>query len=295
MNPTPIQVLRHHFGPGQHLYVKRDDLYRAPGGAPGGKARTCEKIIRDYLEAVEYRTPLCACKVGSCPHTVRESLLDPTCKNSRNVGVVTAGSRSSPQVNIVAQICKALNLPCIVHTPQGKPGPEVAAAVGAGAVRVEHMPGYNTVLVKRARDDAEHRGWCHVPFGMDTMEAVAQTASQVTQLSVVGMRRIVVPVGSGMSLAGIVSGLSSGGLHTYDIPKVLGVVVGADPTKRLDRYAPMWRFQGVELVDAGVPYDRAVKARIGDIDLDPIYEAKCVPFLQPGDLFWVVGVRQTLQ
>jgi len=28
------------------------------------------------------------------------------------------------------------------------------------------------------------------------------------------------------------------------------------------------------------------------MELDPIFEAKCLPFLQPGDLFWVVGIRQ---
>jgi 1-aminocyclopropane-1-carboxylate deaminase/D-cysteine desulfhydrase-like pyridoxal-dependent ACC family enzyme len=105
-----------------------------------------------------------------------------------------------------------------------------------------------------------------------------------------GVERIVVPVGSGMSLCGILAGLEA---ERLDIP-VLGVIVGADPTKRLDRYAPMWRFAtNLELVESGVPYDTAIEATLGGVRLDPIYEAKCVRFMRPGDMLWVVGIRQT--
>jgi hypothetical protein len=98
------------------------------------------------------------------------------------------------------------------------------------------------------------------------------------------VRRLVVPVGSGMSLAGILHGLSGA-------VKVLGVVVGADPTRRLARYAPwQWRWR-CELRRAPWPYDKRIKARLGDLELDPIYEAKCLPFLEPADALWVVGIR----
>ena len=30
--------------------------------------------------------------------------------------------------------------------------------------------------------------------------------------------------------------------------------------------------------------------KLFDIELDEIYEAKCIPFVQPDDLFWIVGV-----
>ncbi|MGD0211022.1 MAG: tetratricopeptide repeat protein, partial [Desulfomonilia bacterium] len=59
-----------------------------------------------------------------------------------------------------------------------------------------------------------------------------------------------------MSLAGILSGLKL--LHRKTT--VLGVVVGADPTGRLDRYAPEdWR-DAVTLVEAGIDYHKAVEA-----------------------------------
>ena len=112
-----------------------------------------------------------------------------------------------------------------------------------------------------------------------------------------GPRRIVVPVGSGMSFAGILTGLER---HAQEylggdlarLPYVLGVQVGADPTERLDRYAPPWwrAIGGIHKSD--LTYAQRPKVtNLGPIDLDPVYEAKCLPFLRPGDLLWIVGRR----
>lgn len=229
-------------------WAKRDDLYRAPGGAPGGKARTCWALAQ------------------GAP------------------GLVTAGSRSSPQVAIVASIAQELGIPCRVHTPAGDPGAEVLAALAAGAERIEHRSGYNNVIVAGARRDAERSGWRLIPFGMECQEAIDQTSAQVAAIPA-GVRRIVVPVGSGMSLAGILAA-------DIDIP-ILGVWVGADPHERLDRWAPLWRMRAVEL--ARSPYDYRMAASPdwlpNGVRLDPIYEAKVLPYLLPRDLFWVVGIR----
>jgi 1-aminocyclopropane-1-carboxylate deaminase/D-cysteine desulfhydrase-like pyridoxal-dependent ACC family enzyme len=249
------------------IYLKRDDLYRAPGtDAPGGKARTCYALAKAYKEA-------------GLP------------------GLVTAGSRSSPQVNIVAQIGKALDMKVRVHTPQGEPGPEVIAAINAGAERVAHKAGYNSVIVKRAEDDAAESGWGHIPFGMQCREAIKQTAGSFENVAHLlnidiasQIKRLIVPVGSGMSLCGVMEALRFWKIH---IP-VLGVVVGASPEKRLDMFTLLWRFsQDLELVPAGVDYHTQVDASIGGVKLDPIYEAKCAKFLEKGDLLWIVGIRQT--
>lgn len=259
--PTPLTPIEEVNG----VFVKRDDLYRSPAGlAPGGKARTC------YALAMQ-------------------------AKKDGHEGLVTAGSRFSPQVNIVAQIGAALRMPVRVHTPQGEAGPEVKAAIEAGAERVAHRAGYNSVIVKRAADDAKALGWGHIPFGMECEEAVLQTGRQVDSILAIPNRvkRIVVPVGSGMSLCGIMRGLGRVGL-LGQIP-VLGITVGADPAKRLDHYAPvLWRFNSeLELRPATTGYHTKVEAYLGPVKLDPVYEAKCLEFLEPGDLFWIVGIRQT--
>ena len=234
-------------------WYKRDDLFRIAGVA-GGKVRTCWALAQGAK------------------------------------GLVTAGSRASPQVNIVAHIAKRLGIPCRVHTPAGEASPEVQQAVEYGAVRVEHKPGYNSVIIARARDDAKERGWTEIPFGMQCDEAIKQTRKQVFNLPK-HIKRIVIPVGSGMSLSGMLWGLKD---YKRDVP-VLGVVVGADPSKRLDEFAPPNWKDMVELVDAGVDYHEAVDATVDNVLLDPHYEAKCAKFLKKGDLLWIVGIRATAE
>lgn len=240
------------------IWVKRDDTYRV-GDSRGGKVRACRQIIEDALTEGPIQ------------------------------GLITAGSRQSPQVNIVATLARQYGLPCRVHVPTGDLTPELSAATVAGAELVQHHPGYNNVLIARARDDAAESGWLEVPFGMEHPATIAATAAQTTNIPK-GVKRIIVPVGSGMALAGILTGLST---RKTKIP-VIGIQVGADPTERLDRYAPPdWRDR-VTLTPSGSDYHTpATTTRLGDIDLDPIYEAKCIPHLQPGDLLWVVGRRAT--
>jgi 1-aminocyclopropane-1-carboxylate deaminase/D-cysteine desulfhydrase-like pyridoxal-dependent ACC family enzyme len=233
-------------------FFKRDDLF-CVGGVQGGKVRSCFALSQGAK------------------------------------GLVTAGSRQSPQVNIVAHIAKKLGVPCRVHTPEGELSPEVERAKAAGAEIIQHKAGYNSVIIARAREDAQAHGWFEVPFGMECQEAVDATARQVANIPK-DTKRIVMPVGSGMSLSGVLHGLKKAGLK---IP-VLGVVVGADPTERLEKYAPKgWRSM-VTLVESGLDYhDHAPQTIIEGLALDPVYEAKAIKFLEDGDLFWVVGCRQT--
>jgi len=237
------------------IWVKRDDLFEI-AGVRGGKVRTCWHLAQGAR------------------------------------GLVTAGSRQSPQVNIVAHIAERLGIPCRVHTPQGELSPEVRDAQEHGAHVIQHKAGYNSVIIARAREDAAQRpGWAEIPFGMECAEAVRQTRAQVRNLPR-DATRLVMPVGSGMSLAGVLWGMRDNG---WRIP-VLGVTVGSDPTKRLHKYAP-WDWDRNGWVSLAAPpnidYHREVQAEIGGVLLDPVYEAKCRTFLRPGDVFWIVGVRAT--
>lgn len=239
-------------------WVKRDDLFEV-SGSRGGKVRTCLALAQPAIGRTD-------------------------------VGLVTAGSRQSPQVNIVATVAAELGLPCQVHVPAGPSTPELEAAEARGADIVRHRPGHNSVIVARARMAAADLDWIHIPFGMECEEAVRQTSRQVTRSGYPPMHRLVVPVGSGMSLAGILHGLD----RINSTMPVLGVVVGASPEKRLDRYAPVFWRQMVDLQPAGLDYHApAPEPQVGLLALDPIYEGKCVPFLRPGDGLWVVGCRET--
>lgn len=234
------------------VWFKRDDLY-CVAGVRGGKVRTCMALAAGAT------------------------------------GLVTAGSRSSPQVNIVAQIARRLGIPARVHTPTGVASPEVKAAIVAGAKHVQHKAGYNNVIIARAREDAAATGFREIPFGMECAEAIKQTRAQVANIPV-DAKRLVVSVGSGMSLAGILWGLLDRGLN---IP-VVGVCVGADPVGRLDEYAPKHWKDLVTLVQSGSDYHApAGTVEAYGLKFDSVYEAKCLPVIEPGDCFWVVGIRQT--
>lgn len=242
------------------VWLKRDDLYEF-GGAWGGKVRTCVALATEGLARPQGATAL-----------------------------VTAGGRYSPQVQIVARVAKALGLDARCHVPAGEPGPTLQDAVAQGATLVAHKPGRNSVLVARARQDAEDdTGAVLVPFGMECAQAVYQTAGQVGNLPRHLSGRVVVPVGSGMSLAGVLAGRA---LYGMEWP-VLGVWVGADPTARLDRWAPFWRMDAM-LVQAPDGYAQPLRdVQVDGLGLDPYYEAKAAQYVRPGDLLWVVGVRTT--
>jgi len=236
-----------------NIFLKRDDYYQIDG-VNGGKSRTCWFLA-----------------------------------NQGARGLVTAGSRSSPQVNIVAQIAKYLNIPCHIHTPTGELSPEVQDAVNTGAILTQHKAGYNNVIIARAREDAIKNNFTLIPFGMECQEAINQTKNQVKNIPS-EVKRIIVPVGSGMSLSGILHGLLE---NQINIP-VLGVITGADPIRRLDKYAPYkWRFM-CELVKSKYDYHKKYPYfYLNDVKLDPIYEAKCLDFIKDGDLLWIVGIRKT--
>jgi 1-aminocyclopropane-1-carboxylate deaminase/D-cysteine desulfhydrase-like pyridoxal-dependent ACC family enzyme len=232
------------------IMVKRDDLYRF-GEASGGKARACAALATGV-----------------------------------ETGLITAGARHSPQVAIVARVAAHMGIPARVHVPAGEQTDELQIAEDMGAEVVRHRPGYNSVIVARAHEDAERSGWKEIPFGMECEAAVDATRGQAHGLP--DFERLVVAVGSGMSLAGILWGLKDA--ERWPVP-VLGVVVGADPLKRLLRWAPPGTVGQLRLEPAGVPYSKREEVTVGSIHLDPIYEAKVAPHLRGGDLLWVIGHR----
>lgn len=251
------QVEAHSLPNDASVLLARDDLYCGPGGARGGKARTCEALLAG-----------------------RES-----------TAVVTAGSRASTSPAVIAAVAFGLGYDSVrVHTPAGEPGAPLREALELGAERVVQTPGYRSVLWARAREDAEERDAELVPFGMECSVAAEQTARAVgSALPALGLaRRLIVPVGSGMTLAGVLLALNAADSH---LP-VIGVVMGADPTERLNRFAPFWRWRDVELVPSGLPYAAEVEADIDGVDMNPVYEAKCVRFMRAGDALWMVGRRQ---
>jgi hypothetical protein len=219
-------------------------------------------------------------KVRTCMHFIERA-------KRQGLGVVTAGSRMSPQVNFVAQIAHRMGVKCRVHVPSGPLTPELLSARAAGAKIVQHEYGYNSVIMKSARDDALERGWVEIPYGMESQEAIDFTKPQVKNLPPEAAR-LVNACGSGMTLAGILWGLVESG---RTIP-VVAICVGHVPEDRLDKWAPPgWRDM-VEIVDDPSDYHvPAVRTDLDGVLLDAYYEAKCIPYLREGDCLWVSAIR----
>ena len=129
-----------------NCWIKRDDTYII-AYAGGGKARSCWELSKKATK-----------------------------------GLVTAGSRHSPQINIVAHISKELKLPFNAHTPQGSLGEELTQAQSLGAKIIQHKAGYNNVIIARAKQDALENDYTYIPFGMECSEAVKQTSYQVKNI-----------------------------------------------------------------------------------------------------------------
>ena len=72
--------------------------------------------------------------------------------------------------------------------------------------------------------------------------------------------------------------------------ETVGVVVGAEPRAL---HAHAWSYRSPwSRYRSPLPYHKpAPRTNLAGLELDPYYEAKCLDFLEPGDLLWVVGRR----
>ena len=121
-----------------------------------------------------------------------------------------------------------------------------------------HVPGYNSVICHRAEQDAKMNNWFYVPFGMDCKEAVESSKEETDNIPDC-IKSIVVPVGSGMSLSGIMNGIKERNLKC----KVYGTIVGADPKERLKKWCN--NFEKLYLSVWPESYDTKRTASIGKI------------------------------
>ena len=253
------------------IYLKRNDLYTI-GGCNGGKAESADKLIRDGI-AKGYDT------------------------------FVTSGSRYSPQCLIISNLCEYYKVKCHVFMPLGD-DTKVITALKNNANTTLHQPyrqgSFQNVLNSLADKYAKEVGGCLIPFGMRdrrNIEAIAKQCENIPDVC----KRLVVPVGSGMTLCGILHGLAQ--IERTDI-KVVGVITGGKPQETLDKFAPKPLLIGkpvpkYELIWYGgeniIPRNRyfmRTDYKIGDVQLDPIYEGKCFEVLLPNDLFWIVGYHE---
>lgn len=246
-----------------------------------------EKVDGIYLKRNDL-IEVCGCSGGKA-----ECIFE-LMKRHDNKCFVTCGSRDSLQCEIVSQLCEYLGYTCHIFLPEGQATPTINRMRENSHTYIHAIPdGRMVVLKKRARDYAAQFGMTLIPFGVQAPSSVFVVASQTVNIPE-DVKRIVVPVGGGITLCGIMQGLVNAG--RTDV-KVLGVLTGGNPEKTIRKYRPLFNPINYELVPwtEGSPtqrYGDKVETSIGDVPLDPVYEAKCKKFLQEGDLLWIVGYHE---
>lgn len=239
-------------------YFKRDDEYKI-GAAIGGKARVAVSLITNAI-------------------------------SKGYTDIVTTGSRDSRQCEIISSICEDMGVNCHLFMPSGK-DTDVTNAISNRKFSTIHRTkvGYNSVLISHSSSWANANNAYYIPFGMECSECIDINMHQVRNIPDC-IKRIVIPCGGGMQMISVIKGLNHYGMGHI---KVVGIQVGANPKRVLSRFLPDDGLFGTnynyELIESKTPYGRHVNVSLCGIELDPIYEAKCVPFLQSGDLLWIVG------
>ena len=244
-----------------HLWFKRDDLFEL-SGMYGAKVRACLAL----------------------------------CERAKNQGytrVVSAGSRYSPQLAILGTVANHLGLKAVGITAKGESLPFIQQAESLG-VEVHKIPyGYTNVIHKRARDFADALGAYLVPFGMRDDLSVYLTAESFVRSfegsDVLGkIKRLVVAAGSGVNLAGSLTGMRL--THISTLP-VLAVLVGHDCREFVYKRCPwVYHWDNISFVRAGLGYkELSLFNQVNGISVDSRYEGKAVMFLEEGDLFWLIG------
>lgn len=245
---------------GTHYY-KRDDMFII-NGACGGKARVINEIV------------------------TRQMSLGYT-------HFVTCGSRDSRQCEALAKVCELHGVSSHLFMPNGN-DTDISLSIKGTKFATIHRTkvGYNTVLIAESRKYANNTGAVYIPFGMGMIETLEIQSKQVADIPL-DVKRIVVPCGGGMNMIAVIKGLENIGRTDVE---VVGVQVGANPYKTFNAWLPNTLFEECKIkysfVKADGEYGKAAKVTmIDDVELDDMYEAKCIPFLKDGDMLWIVGKK----
>lgn len=251
---TDLTPIEKHGG----IYIKREDYFKI-GDMCGSKVRACYLLSKEAI------------------------------KEGFNT-ITTLGAKSSPQINIAATVGNELGLHVVGHTTKADLQKDMICAIQKGAEIKQHDYGYTSVLKKRARDYSIENNAYLIPFGMDDIISVEATIKQVKSIIPYkdNIKRIVIPMGSGINLCGVILGLKKYGIN---IP-VVAIEIGHKPDKILEKYLGKDYSKMFTRYTAKQNYNSSAEfTNVNGVEVDSTYEGKCIPFLENGDLFWIIGKK----
>lgn len=235
------------------IYLKREDLVTF-NNTNGGKARVIDYLIKEGIE---------------------EGYSD----------FVSCGSRTSVQCEIISAACEYYKVNCYLFVPSGHDTPSTKFMQShSHTTLIRTDAGYLSVIKKQSREYADAKEYFYIPFALEDEIAIDINKDQVQNIPD-DVNRIIVPIGSGMNFISIIKGLE---YYNKNI-KVIGIQTGLDPSKNIEKFLDQTPIK-YEIIKSELPYDKkANNYTIGQVELNRVYEAKCLPYLTSNDLLWIVG------
>ena len=275
MDYTPVELV-------DNIWFKREDKY-APYGddfISGGKIRQCRDLVERNLDYIH----------EFCDSTI-----------------ATAASIHSPQSPIVARVAKEFDLHCII----GFGNTTIESALknipmqwchelGAELVVLSESQGFNNVLYANLKKLEKTRPFFPILFGYAAQthreSIVGRIAEQVQNIPP-EVASVYVPVGSGVTLAGVLEGKRK---YELDFSVVGLQPFGYDRTKSVSTICEgmSWEYD-YEFRKGKYPYAKLHSRSIMDIELDMIYESKSFDMVEwkkdGSELFWIIGNTNKLR
>jgi len=205
-------------------------------------------------------------------------------------------TRVSNVGHALAAACREFpELHAIVVYPQLKNGerPEsIEQAERLGATVRPIRPNVLPICYQQSKRLLDEMGGVLLPFGMDCLDAVEAVAREATLLPTAVYREgtVIVPCGSGVTMAGILKGITS------PVRRMIGISCGRS-VKKIRKCVEQYTFMPpfVELVPPPLPYYQSPRASC-PFPAHPHYDLKAWEYLvehidelQEPIFFWNVG------
>ncbi len=263
------------------VYYKRDDLFQPFGmhGMNGSKVRQAIELIRINYDHI----------VENCHGTV-----------------ITHTQVHSTTGTILAQVAKAFGLKCVICVGGCKEETldrhymmRLAKHLGA-EIRIVCGTGMHGPVLAKLRNIVDDEGFFNAVYSANVdkfSEAIVDlTAEQVENIPDM-LINLVVPVGSGIQMAGILRGLTK---YEKYVENIYGLCIGPDRRTRIDYFVnPLeYPIPSYNMIELKTKYANLAREFYGGGRLDELYEAKAYRWMVDNlnienekTLFWIVGRR----
>lgn len=257
------------------ILLKRDDLFMPFKDIPlsGGKVRQCLSLFNDLKSKI---------------------------RTDFNNTVFAIGSANSPQSIIVTKCAKEFDFNSKIFIPKNIRSDNVLIqnVLGqGGTINNQAKVGHTSVMKSFIQKySVQYKGFI-VNYTSNVLESECQNgllmsiANQVQNLP--DLEYLIVPCGSCIMLSGILIGIRK---FRKKIRNVIGIQIsGHDKVQFIKELSQTDNFKLIVRND--YPYAKQVKAKIGEVLLDPLYEAKAFEYIQTNKpelleketCFWLSG------